>query len=170
MVELSNERIDRILHEETVKKEETETILRSIYTRYMRLYEKYLENIDGLNDAEIAKLREYHEETISLVKNYYMDIPQDICTWLREFDNTYSVNLLGPEWHEFLFSKYEEFKEKSRDKSKGEDYLKAEFKRQTLMAFYDTMDYIFREGFGTGSLTTKKVVSGIAELLFGKKQ
>lgn len=31
------------------------------------------------------------------------------------------------------------------------------------------MDYVFREGFGTGSHTAKKVVSGITGLLFGKK-
>ena len=39
MVELNNERIDEILHKETVKTEEQATILRAIYTRYMRLYE-----------------------------------------------------------------------------------------------------------------------------------
>ena len=31
------------------------------------------------------------------------------------------------------------------------------------------MDYVFREGFGTGSHTAKKVVSGITGLLFGKE-
>ena len=41
MVELSNERISKILHEETAKKEELSTILRGIYTRYMHLFEKY---------------------------------------------------------------------------------------------------------------------------------
>lgn len=40
MVGLSNERIEQILHEETAKKEELQTILRGIYTRYMRLYER----------------------------------------------------------------------------------------------------------------------------------
>ena len=39
MIELSNERVEQILHEETVKKEESGTILRSIYIRYVRLYE-----------------------------------------------------------------------------------------------------------------------------------
>ena len=37
MIELSKERIAQILHEETVKKEDADTILRSIYTRYMCL-------------------------------------------------------------------------------------------------------------------------------------
>ena len=48
MVELSKERIAQILHEETVKKEDSDTILRSVYTRYMCLYEKYFADIDGL--------------------------------------------------------------------------------------------------------------------------
>lgn len=41
MIELSHERIEQILHEETVKKEDLDTILRGIYFRYMRLYERY---------------------------------------------------------------------------------------------------------------------------------
>lgn len=97
MVELSKERIEQILHEETMKKEELETILRGIYTRYMRLFEKYFADIDALNDDEIAELRKYHEETGSLVKYYYMDIPLDICIGLKEFENKYSVKLLGSE-------------------------------------------------------------------------
>ena len=59
MVELSKERIDQILHEETTKKEELDTILRSIYTRYMHLFEKYFADIDALNDDRIAELRKY---------------------------------------------------------------------------------------------------------------
>ena len=169
MVELSKERIEQILHEETMKKEELETILRSIYTRYMRLYEKYFADIDALNDDEVAELRKYHEETRSLVRYYYMDIPLDICMGLKEFENKYSANLLGAEWHEYLFDSYEEFKEKSRSRDKSEEYLKTEFTKQTLTAFYEAMDYVFREGFGTGSHTAKKVVSGITGLLFGKE-
>ena len=166
MVELSKERIDQILHEETMKKEELETILRSIYTRYMRLYEKYFADIDALNNDKIAELRQYHEETKSLVRYYYMDIPLDICMGLREFENKYTVNLLGSEWHDYLFDIYEDFKENSRGKK---EYLKAEFSKQSLAAFYEAMDYVFREGFGTGSQTAKKVVSGITGLLFGKE-
>lgn len=168
MVELSNERIEQILHEETTKKEETETILRSIYTRYMRLYEKYFADIEALNDDEIAGLKNYHEETRSLIKYFYMDIPQDICTGIKEFENKYSANLLGSEWHEYLFGSYEEFREKSRIKDKSEEYIKAEFTKQALSDFYDAMDYIFREGFGTDSQTAKSFVSGITGLLFGK--
>ena len=55
MVELSRERIEQMLQEETAKKEELANILRGIYTRYMRLYEKYLADIDALNDDEIGK-------------------------------------------------------------------------------------------------------------------
>lgn len=168
MVELSNERIEQILHEETTKKEETETILRSIYTRYMRLYEKYFADIEALNDDEIAGLKNYHEETRSLIKYFYMDIPQDICTGIKEFENKYSANLLGSEWHEYLFGSYEEFREQSRIKDKSEEYIKAEFTKQALSDFYDAMDYIFREGFGTDSQTAKSFVSGITGLLFGK--
>ena len=54
MIELSIERVDQILHQETPKKEELATILRGIYTRYMCLYEKYFADIDALNDDTIA--------------------------------------------------------------------------------------------------------------------
>lgn len=54
MIKLSNERIEQILHEETVKKEKSATILRGIYNRYMRLYEDYFADIDALNDDKIA--------------------------------------------------------------------------------------------------------------------
>ncbi len=168
MVELSKVRIGQILHKETTKKEDLETILRSIYTRYMRLYEKYFVDIDALNDDEIAELRNYHEETRSLVKYYYMDIPLDVCVGIKEFENKYSANLLGSEWHEYLFDSYEEFKKQSDSWNKSEEYLKAEFAKQALAAFYEAMDYVFRDGFGTGSQTAKNVVSGITGLLFGK--
>ena len=52
MVELSNERVDLILHEETFKTEELITILRGIYIRYMRLFERYFDDIDTLNDEK----------------------------------------------------------------------------------------------------------------------
>ena len=165
MVELSNERMGQILHEETAKTEELATILRGIYTRYMRLYEKYLADIDALNNAKIAELRKYHEETGSLVRYYYMDIPQDICEGIKEFENKYSANLLGPDWHEYLFRIYQDFRKGSKAKD-----IKAEFSKQALEAFYDAMDNIFREGFGTGSQTVKDVVSGISGLLFGKEK
>jgi len=70
MVELSRERIEQMLQEETAKKEELANILRGIYTRYMRLYEKYLADIDALNDDEIGKLRAFHKETRSLFRYY----------------------------------------------------------------------------------------------------
>ena len=167
-MELSNERIEQILHEETPKKEESATILRGIYTRYIRLFEKYFADIDALNDDEISELRKYHEETGSLVKHYYMDIPQDICTKLNEFENMYSTNLLGADWREHLSSSYKKFKKKSDSDNRSDEYLKAEYAKRALKAFYDAMDYIFREGFGTKSQTVKDVVNGITGLLFGK--
>ena len=63
MIELSNERIEEILHKETGKTEELTTILRGIYIRYMRLYERYYADIDALNDDVIAELKNYLEET-----------------------------------------------------------------------------------------------------------
>ena len=146
MVELSKERIEQILHEETMKKEELETILRSIYTRYMRLYEKYFADIDALNDDEVAELRKYHEETRSLVRYYYMDIPLDICMGLKEFENKYSANLLGPEWHEYLFDSYEEFKEKIRSRNisyPGHQYVSSESAVNRFRAFQN----IHRSGY-----------------------
>ncbi len=169
MIELSTERIEKILHEETAKKEELATILRGIYNRYMRLYEQYFSDIDALTDQKIGELKSFHEETQSLTKYYFMDIPQDICIKLNEFDKEYSADLLGPKWHEYLFDVYEEFKERREDEDLSEEALKKEFSRQLLSVFYDDMDYVFRSGFGTGSETARSVLSGIAELLFGEK-
>lgn len=169
MVELKRERIEQMLHEETTKKEELETVLRCIYTRYMLLFEKYFTDIDTLDDDKIAELKKYHEETKSLVRYYYLDIPMDICMDIKEFENKYSSRLLGAEWRDFIFKTYEDFRENSSSRNKGEDYLKEEFRKQTLTSFYEAMDYIFREGFGTSSNTAKKVVSGITDLFFGKE-
>lgn len=169
MVEFSKERIGQILHEETMKKEETETILRGIYTRYMLLYERFFADIDTLDDDKIAELKKYHEETWSLIKYAYMDIPMDICVGLREFENRYSSKLLTPQWHAFLFENYKEFQEENEGKNTSEEMLKAEFTKQTLTAFYEVMDYIFRDSFGTGSHTAKRVVSGLKSILFGKE-
>ena len=54
--------MEQILHEETAKKEESQTILRSTYTKHMRLYERYLvsaskqENgvISGHNEGNVV--------------------------------------------------------------------------------------------------------------------
>ena len=168
MIELSQETIEKMLHEETPKSEETATILRSIYVRYMHLYEKTLTDIDVLDDHEIAELRKYHEETRSLVKYYYMDIPQDVCTKLHEFDQTFSDNLLGEKWHEFLSGSYKDFAQKNNSANKSEKHLKAEFVKQARTDFYHAMEYIFRDGFGTNSQTVTDVVNGITGLVFGK--
>lgn len=167
MVELTNERIDQILHQETPKKEELSTILRSIYVRYMRMYEKYFDDIDALNDEKVAEMRNYNEETISLLKHYYMDIPHDIFMEIEEFEKQYTSNFLGTEWHKFLDDFYEKFKKENKDEYRGEERLKAEFKKHTLDDFYELMGDIFREGFGTVSKTTEDAVNGISELLFG---
>ena len=170
MLELSNERVECILEKETQKTEPTITILRAIYTRYMYLYEKYFADIDALNNDKIAELKKYHEETLSLVKYYYMDIPQDICMGLNEFEEKYSDLLLGPNWHLYLFKSYDDFRDESQNKNVSEKDIKAEFSKRTLKAFYESMDNVFREGFGTGSKTVENVVNGISGLLFGKKE
>ena len=170
MIELNKERLEKILREETAQKEELQTILRSVYTRYMRLYEKYFADIDALNNDKIAELKKYHEETLSLVKYYYMDIPQDVCRALDEFEEKYSDLLLGPSWHLHLFRSYDDFRNENRNKNISEKDIKAEFSKRALKAFYESMDYVFREGFGTGSKTVENVVSGISSLLFGKKE
>ncbi len=170
MIELSHERIDQILHEETLKREDLDTILRSIYSRYMNLYEKYFADIDALDDEKIAGMREYNEETGSLIKYYYMDIPLDICTSINEFESEYSDNLLGPGWHEYLTDAYEEFKKESDEKHKSEEDYKKAFKKQALSTFYDAMDYVFRVGFDTGSKAAESTLSRITGLLFGKEE
>ena len=168
MVELSNERVEQILHEETKKTEELATILRSIYTRYMRLYEQYFADIDALNDDKIAELKEYHEETRSLVKYYYMDIPQDVCIGLADFDKTYGNKLLGPNWHKTLFDNYEDFRNGNILNFDTEEDLKAHYAERLLTAFYGEMDDVFRESFETVSKTAERVAEGLSDLLFGK--
>ena len=55
MMELSNERVAQIMNEETLQTVELPTLLRSIYSRYMRLYEQYFEDIDALNEEKLAE-------------------------------------------------------------------------------------------------------------------
>ena len=86
----------------------------------MRLYERYYADIDALNDDVIAELKNYHEETKSLCKCYYMDIPLDICTGLIEFDNEYSDKLLGDDWHKFLLDSYKDFRDEHAYENKSE--------------------------------------------------
>lgn len=170
MVELTSKRIAEILSEETAKKEELPTILRGVYTRYMHLFEKYFADIDALNDDAIAKLKEYHEETKSFVKYYYMDIPQDICNNIEEFDTNYVDEMLGPKWHDVVSKSYHEFKKDNKDKKKSEEELKKAYKKEMSDSFYSSMSYIFREGFGTGSKKIENTLAGIANFLFGTKE
>lgn len=170
MVELSAERIEQILYKETPKTDVLPTILRSVYLRYVRLYEKFFADIDALNDDVIAELKNYHEETKSLVKYYYMDIPEDICEGLLTFDNTYNAKLLGADWHDVLIESYKDFAAESKNWNKSEKCLKAEFSEQCLKAFYEAMEAIFRGGFGTASKTAENVITGLAGLLFGEKK
>jgi len=164
MVQLTNERIDQMLHEETVKKEEQSTILRSIYTRYMRLYEDYFSDIEALNDEKIEEFKKYNEETISLIKYYYLDIPLDICEDLLAFEKEYGIQLLGPNWHKYVFEAYKEYAE-DHDELKKADIMKT-FREHALDNFYSSMDYIFRGSFGTESKASESAVSMIKGLFF----
>ncbi|MBO6148090.1 MAG: hypothetical protein J6O55_01980 [Lachnospiraceae bacterium] len=170
MIELSNERIDEIIHQETPAAEEMSTILRSIYTRYMFLYERYFADIDALDDDKIAELNKYHKETRALIKHYYMDIPVDVPSDLKEFDDNYSCRLLGPSWHNYLSKNYDEFKSENAGKGKNEESLKAEFADHVLTGFYEEMDNIFRDAFGTNSKDTERVINGFTGILFGEEE
>ena len=169
-MKLSNERIQQILHQETPQKEEVKTILRAVYIRYMNLFENYIANLDSLDNDKIDEFRKYHEETQSLIKYYYMDIPQDICTDLEKFEEETGSALLGREWKKVLYDAYDEFKERSNEWDMSEDYYKAAFKKHALKEFYAAMSEIFRSGFGTESQTAKDIMGGISGLLFGKKE
>ena len=169
MVELSNERIKQMLEKETKETEDLTTILRAIYTRYMNLYERYFSDLDALNDDKIQEFKKYHEETKSLIKYYYMDIPQDVCAAINEFEEKAGDKLLGREWKKTLYDAYTEFREKYKVKDRSDEYYQEAFKKEALKAFYDAMDSVFRDGFGTGSQTAKDMFDGISGLLFGKK-
>ena len=169
MVELSQERIDEILKKETVKKEDADTILRSVYIRYMRLFERYFVDINALNDEVIDELRNYHEETKSLVKYFFMDIPQDACDGIREFEKKYIADILGPYWQEHLMEAYRKFRMTKSFRDKSEEHYREEFSKEVLDNFYSAMDYVFREGFGTGSKMAENVGKGLMGLLCGKE-
>jgi hypothetical protein len=168
MIELSNERVEKILKEETMKTVELPTILRAIYGRYMHLYEDYFSDPDALTDEKIAEMKKYHEETISLLKYYYMDIPLDICVYIHEFDKEYTNHLLGTDWKKYLSDGFKEFKGKAEKWGKDEKLLKAEYKAKVLEAFYGEMGYVFRDGFNTSSKTHESVMGVFKGLLFGK--
>ncbi|MBR1559034.1 MAG: hypothetical protein IJ646_02210 [Clostridia bacterium] len=170
MMELTPERVEQIVYKETPKTEVLPTILRSVYLRYMRLYEDYFADIDALNDEKIAELKKYQAETKSLFKWFYMDIPQEVCWKLETFDETYTSKLLGADWHKIVTDGYKEFKAEDENKYKGEVALKAAFSEACLNAFYDQMEDVFREGFGTASKAKENIVNGLASLLFGGKK
>ena len=62
----------------------------------------------------------------------------------------------------------QQFKKENQNKHQSEEDFKTDFAKDALATFYDVMDYIFREGFGTGSKTTENNIDGLAVLLFGK--
>ena len=170
MIELNKEKMEKILHEETAKTVELTTILRSIYTRYMRMYEKYFSDIDALNDDTISELRNYNEETKSLVRYYYLDIPKDIYEGIRQFENKSVANLLGPKWRKYLSDSYAAFQEEYDGECRSKKSLKEAYAEQAMTDFYEAMDYVFREGFGTVSQTAENMMKGLAGLLFGTEK
>jgi hypothetical protein len=116
----------------------------------------------------IAELNQYQEETRSLVKYYYMDIPQEVCDGLRKFDDKYGDKLLGPDWKKTLSDTYKYFRGKNW--SKSEEWVKAEFRKQAMDAFYKAMGSVFRQGFGSDSKVVERVVDGIKGLFFADSQ
>ena len=48
-----------------------------------------------------------------------------------------------------------------------EDYYKGAFKKYALKEFYEVMENIFRDGFGSESEKAKNIFSGIKSLIFG---
>ena len=170
MVEISKERVEKILHDETPKDETLKTILRGIYLRYARLYEEYFADIEALNGQKIAKLRQDHEEVRGLIKSYFLDIPYNVCLEIKEFDEEYTDKLLGTDWHRYLFDNYAKFKANSDIKNKNKELLKAEFSKQAMSGFYRIMENIFRESFGTHDKTAEKTREWLVGLLFGEKE
>ena len=168
MNELKKERIEEILHEETLKTEDQKTLMRAVYSRYMHLYEEYFSDIDKLNDKKIAQLKKYHEETESFMKCYYIDIPYDVCATLKEFDHQYTDKLLGTDWQKYLSDEYTQFKAKNKNKSEEEN--KAAFVRLKLDDFYAVIDTAFRESFGTDSRTIERTVNWFKGLFSGSNK
>lgn len=164
MIELSKERIDQIVYDETPKTDVLPTILRSIYNRYMHLYENYFADLDSLNDNKIAELRKYHKETKELIKYFYLDIPMDDIIGLDNFDKDYTDKLLGDGWHDYILENYGDFRDLYVNKDKTEKEIKAYFADKALECFYDDMDSIFRDDFGTGSKTTEAIFEGLKSL------
>ena len=155
------------MHNETPETEDQKKILRTVYNRYMHLYEEYFSDIDLLADKKIAQLNEYREVTESLVKYYYIDLPYDVCAGLAEFNEKYTDKMLGKGWHGFLSGSYDEFKAQSKNQNKGKEELKAEFAKEKLKAFYESMDYVFREAAGTESKTAEKTAGWFKKLFLG---
>lgn len=170
MIELTNERIEEILHNETKKTEPLPTILRGIYARYMNLYEHYIAEIDKLTDEKVAEYKKQHEETKSLIRYYYMDIPQDVCYDINQFEEKCSDLLLGKDWKMHVYDAFDEYKGRNEVWGKDDDYYIVEFKKYALKEFYAAMENIFRDGFGTGSQTAKNIFEGISGLLFGSSK
>ena len=170
MVKLDNERVEQILEKETLKTIPLPMLLRCIYNRYLDLYEDYIAEADKLTDEKIDAFKRRNEETQSLIKYYYMDIPEDICYDLNKFEEKIADELLGREWKRVFYDAFDEFKENHDDWNKSDDWYMAEFKKATRKELYKTLDDIFRDGFGTNSETGKNIFSGISNLLFGSSK
>lgn len=69
----------------------------------------------------------------------------------------------------YLYDAYDEFKDNCDEWDMSEDYYKAAFKKKVLKEFYESMETVFRSGFGTESQTANGLFGGISKLLFGKK-
>lgn len=169
MIKLSAERVNEILLKETPVTEKLPTILRAVYNRYMQLFERYFDDIDALNDDKVAELKKYHDETKALIMYYYMDIPLDLCLGLEEYDKKYTSKLFKSDWHKLIFESFRNFRDDNEDENKSKTRLKAEFQEKVLTEFYVSMNYVFREAFGTGSKTAEQATDWLGSLLFGEE-
>ena len=96
-----------------------------------------------------------------------MDIPEETGTYLQVFDKEYTVKLLGPDWKKYVSESFQEFISEHKKEAKNEDHLKEMYREEILGAFYDAMNHVFRDGFGTANKTLEKVSKGLLSILFG---
>ena len=168
MIELSYDQVDQIMHKDTPRSEDLPLILRSIYLRYLHLFETYFADIDALDDDKIIELKKYHEETRSLIKIFYLDIPMDVFYALGSVDEDDVSKMLSTELKQYVFDSFRNFMLENRDESKSKERFKLEFAQKNLTDFYSSMDTVFRGAFGTTSKTTENAVGWIGKLLFGE--
>ena len=166
MVELSPERIEEILHKETVKEEDPKTVMRAVYNRYRCVFEQYIDQIFEMNQSKIDEFNKYHQETNSLIKYYFVDIPMDTCAALAKFEHDVMDYMLGPDWQRVILNGFEEFKRKNKNKYRlaNEETWRKKFKEELLSMFYVSMESAFRVSFESGSKAAEGLMDGLSAI------